>query len=1627
MRRIGISVILLVLGVVGLGAIPPQTALAGIYDENTETTYKEYWIDHKQFTGGCNDDGTPSAPLGSFYSEPHHLDDCPKTMDFTLPDSIAGAVKAEIFLDLWRNREEQGVFFRLNGASTVYHPDVGGDWSRSPWVGAVNLNELVQGPNQIHFLSEPQIHIHDVAIRIFYDGTHPITPGPGSDVTPPDGALTSITADNGTFTPNQGGILMVDSDEIELSADVTGDAKFVEFHAYYEGYDMDDDGQWTDWQSLSRNNWNPGGRDYVGQPTETGSTINHIKSVEIVSGTANATWSLPHVVNQSGVRFKIRVVDAAGNVRDAAGGVSAEFSLVRNNPVIAFTIPNFTDFGLHMSGSRPDIVEYFMQLPADINLANFQKAYLVANYWRRPKFSFNDLPPTTAFAGGDDWELAIKEFNKNSLLPGQNRLTYYYAGSGSGHFIEKPGPMLVLKRTTLSAPDVAAPTVVSRSPAPGATDVDRNAPVVLRLTDNTVGIDKNSIIMTVDGAKVNPKITGTSLDYTLTFTPAQPYQFLKTITVTLFACDLLEHCMPGADVYTFKVENVDTTDPIISNVNVTPSYNSALITWQTDESASSKVAYGPTSAYGLGNVADAVLKTVHSIQLTGLSPLTTYHYQISSTDLDNNTAMTTDATFTTGREPGSVVSDDFSGCQLDTATWTYYNPLGDAALSLTGEQLSLAVPGGTAHDIWKSGINAPRIMQNIQNEDLEIEVKFDSNVTAKTQMHGILIQQDGNDYLRFNYQNNGGSNNSAIVVDGNNGNAKNQFAQVITGTLPTYMRVGRSGDTWTMRGSADGQTWTTLTSFTKALVTNQAGVFVGNTSNNPAYTGLIDYFFDTAAPIDPEDANARTLTVNVVGLGTVGRNPDKSIYGCSESVQLTATPAAEWTFSGYTGDLASTNPASSVVMDTAKVITATFANTTPYTLTVGVNSVGGDVGEVGGGVTRAPDQPFYNFGNEVTLTAVPQPGWAFTGWTGAITSTNPVETVIIQGNTAATATFTKQAYTINVGVINDGIGTGGTVTKTPNLPTYEFGTPVALTATTNTGWTFGGWSGDITSLAPTVNLTMTDNISASATFVQNQYTLAVNVVPADESGGTVTKTPDKLAYGHGEVITLTAAPIPGWTFTGWQGAVTGIELTKMLTIVQNSVVTANFDEDEYEVNVTVNGNGAVTQVPNKPTYLYGEPLTLTATPNAGYVFSGWSGDIVSTGSIIEIDVVSDLNIIANFGVAPPIQVVDVNVQVLPGGTSATISWSTNVPGNSVVDYGVTDFYELGPVVDAALVMNHSVVLSGLEADTLYYYQVSSRDAADNEDSSNELTFTTGETSGTASDDFSACALNNAVWTFVNPLNDSAMQITGDHQLSLSVPGGAEHNVYPPKGGGAIIRAPHIRQDIDDTGFVFEVKFDSALGNAFTPMQGLIIGQDEDDLVRFDFFRSDPDAITVYAATFEGGSPRRRNNDSVSNLSTPIYMRVTREGDKWTQEYSFNGTNWTTAGSFTFPLNVRYVGLFAGNTGKTPGAHTALVDYFFDVGAPINPEDSFYRVSVNVEGEGTVSRNPDRAGYACGDEFTLTADPAAGWEFAGWSGSGTSGTNPVLNLTADQQYNITARFVLEGTGVGYKLYMPVAIK
>jgi hypothetical protein len=144
------------------------------------------------------------------------------------------------------------------------------------------------------------------------------------------------------------------------------------------------------------------------------------------------------------------------------------------------------------------------------------------------------------------------------------------------------------------------------------------------------------------------------------------------------------------------------------------------------------------------------------------------------------------------------------------------------------------------------------------------------------------------------------------------------------------------------------------------------------------------------------------------------------------------------------------------------------------------------------------------------------------------------------------------------------------------------------------------------------------------------------VVRDGEGAGTVSSTPSGIAcgsdcseaYPSGTAVTLTAAPASGSTFGGWSGGGCTGTAPCLLTVSQNTVVTATFalltpptsdtgalPSSSATLRVRVRGAGTVSSAPAgircpddcQEAYPTGTTVTLTAAPAPGARFAGWGG------------------------------------------------------------------------------------------------------------------------------------------------------------------------------------------------------------------------------------------------------------------------------------------------------------------------------------------------------------------------------------------------------------------------------------
>ncbi|MEX2478201.1 MAG: BspA family leucine-rich repeat surface protein [Gracilimonas sp.] len=144
------------------------------------------------------------------------------------------------------------------------------------------------------------------------------------------------------------------------------------------------------------------------------------------------------------------------------------------------------------------------------------------------------------------------------------------------------------------------------------------------------------------------------------------------------------------------------------------------------------------------------------------------------------------------------------------------------------------------------------------------------------------------------------------------------------------------------------------------------------------------------------------LTITTQGEGAIDERivQNKATdYKHGTTVELTANPATGWKFSKWQGDVTGSDNPIQLTVDESKDVTAVFEKKI-FALTI--NTTGQ------GTVVKDPDQPTYEFGTVVELTANADNGWEFSEWQGDVNSTDTFIELIIDSPQELTAIFTEE-------------------------------------------------------------------------------------------------------------------------------------------------------------------------------------------------------------------------------------------------------------------------------------------------------------------------------------------------------------------------------------------------------------------------------------------------------------------------------------------------------------------------------------------------------------------------------------------------------------------------------------------
>ncbi|MCB0052496.1 MAG: hypothetical protein KDE24_23465, partial [Caldilinea sp.] len=123
------------------------------------------------------------------------------------------------------------------------------------------------------------------------------------------------------------------------------------------------------------------------------------------------------------------------------------------------------------------------------------------------------------------------------------------------------------------------------------------------------------------------------------------------------------------------------------------------------------------------------------------------------------------------------------------------------------------------------------------------------------------------------------------------------------------------------------------------------------------------------------------------------------------------------------------------------------------------------------------------------------------------------------------------------------------------------------------------------------------------------------------------------SYLAGATVSLSdAAPAAHWHVAGWSGTdadnstATGNTLTMPAA---NHTAGVTYAQNEYTLTI-VSANGTVARNPAQATYHDGDVVQLTATPDTGWTFASWSGDLTGTTNPAPLTIHGDATVTASY-------------------------------------------------------------------------------------------------------------------------------------------------------------------------------------------------------------------------------------------------------------------------------------------------------------------------------------------------------------------------------------------------------------
>ena len=498
-----------------------------------------------------------------------------------------------------------------------------------------------------------------------------------------------------------------------------------------------------------------------------------------------------------------------------------------------------------------------------------------------------------------------------------------------------------------------------------------------------------------------------------------------------------------------------------------------------------------------------------------------------------------------------------------------------------------------------------------------------------------------------------------LAMDVNHSLIANFAPDVVQWTISSSA-MPLAGGTTTGDGLKDDASSVTM------LATPSAGYVFTNWTEGAAIVATTASYTFTASADRTLVANFNALPTYTISTSEApvagGTTSGGGSFISGSSVTVTATPNAGYFFVNWTvgGTQVSTNSSYTFNATTDKALVANFSVIGTTLRTVATSST-----PTAGGITSGGGA--YADGTSVTVVATPNVGYKFSKWKqgSSNASNNASYTFTVTADRSLVATFTPVFYV--TATSNPPTG-GGTEVDSASYNPGDSGNIIASAAT---GYQFLNWTenGNIVGTGTPLNFS---NVQANHSYVANFQPIGgVNIMAsaAPSTGGSVAGSG---GYMIGDSVTLTAIPNAGYGFTNWTEGGTVVSTTTDFTFTAavNRMLVANFVQVVSYTVATNSAPAAGGTTSGAGIYNSGSSVAVTATPNAGYVFTNWTqgSTVVSSTANYTFTASANATLVAHFAqgfqidtsVSPPLAGTTSGGGAVTSGSSTTLTATPNV-------------------------------------------------------------------------------------------------------------------------------------------------------------------------------------------------------------------------------------------------------------------------------------------------------------------------------------------------------------------------------